>query len=863
MKERISLQVAGVVQGVGFRPFLHRLATRHQLEGWVRNTAQGVELALVGEPPALAAFVNTLKTAPPPLAVVVGVTVSPLPAPAPGQPDDLAGHGFVIRPSLPGVRRTLISPDIATCPDCLRELGDPQNRRYRYPFINCTNCGPRFTITKTVPYDRAGTTMAKFALCPTCGAEYRDIANRRYHAQPNCCPNCGPTLALLDGGGTPLPGRPLAGAQQTLRQGGIVAVKGLGGFHLVCRMDIPGPAARLRARKHRDEKPLALLCPSVAAARRLCHLNAEDAALLESPRRPILLCQKQNPTAYTYLSESNTLGLMLPYTPLHTLLFVPDGEVGEIGENAGRAEAGGNAEVGGNAEASEAPESPQSQNCAGARGGAAPLFPALVCTSANLADCPVVTDNARAVAELAGIADAFLLHDREIYTRCDDSLIQPTPEGPVFFRRSRGYAPQPLFTDFSVDGLLALGAEQKASFALGRGRAAFYSQHIGDLKNAETLAHYTAQLARYEELFEVKPRLLLCDAHPDYLSADYARRRAKAEALPLLPVQHHWAHMAACMADNHLPADGTEVVGIIWDGTGLGTDNTVWGGEFLVGNYTGFARAAALRPLPLPGGDAATRRIGRVALALAWDAGQPGAAPLPEAEKAPLLAMLNAGLNCPPSSGVGRLFDGVYALLTGRQRAGYEGQGAVLLQALAERAAARHPGQPPPPYPFCFYRENAAGTHANSPQNPKAENTEMAEIAQASGQAESQAGGESGKETETEAGLLRADTRPLVAALLAARDAGVPVEEIALRFHHTLAALAGETCERLRQARPTLPNKVVLSGGVFQNQLLVGLVAARLCRAGFVVYTHHQVAPNDEGIALGQLAIGAAAGGGR
>lgn len=808
MIRRAAVTVRGIVQGVGFRPYLHRLAAAHGLCGWVRNTAFGVELELEGEPTRLDAFLHTLQTAPPPLAVLEQVEVAYLPAPA-------GYRGFVIRESAPGAHNTLVSPDIGLCPDCLRELRDPRDRRYRYPFVNCTNCGPRYTITRTVPYDRANTSMARFALCPACRAEYAAIENRRYHAQPDCCPACGPTLQFCGADGVPLPGDPIARAQALLRRGGILAVKGLGGFHLACRADCAAPARTLRRRKHRDEKPFALMVPDLAAARALCVVSPAAQALLESARRPIVLCPKRDPAAFPALSDTHALGLLLPYTPLHVLLFDPLPGALET-----------------------------------------PAFPALVMTSANRADCPVVTDNAEALTALAGIADGFLLHDRAIVARCDDSLVAVSPRGkPVFYRRSRGWTPQPVFTHFNADGILALGAEQKASFALGRGRAAFYSPHIGDLKNAETLAHYTGQIAHFEALFGVAPRRLVCDAHPDYLSSDEARRRAARQGLPLLAVPHHWAHLAACMADNRL--DGT-VLGVIWDGTGLGEDGGIWGGEFLTGGYTGYARAASLRALPLAGGDAAVREIARLALALALDAGVPvvpapdgtppapcGEGPVPSLslpfapeELALLSAMVQKRINCPLSSGMGRLFDGVYALLTGRRAVSYEGQGAVLLQTLAEQAAGCAPAQNGAPNQTP--RSAAAPPAGVFPSSPGLQAPPL-----------------SLPFAPDAAGLPRADTRPLIRALAAGKAAGVPLPALALAFHRALAALAAAGCRLAAAAAPQAQNRVVLSGGVFQNTLLLDLTQTALEQAGFTVFTHCRVAPNDEGLALGQLAIAA------
>lgn len=742
---RLHFLIEGIVQGVGFRPFVHRQAARLGLSGWARNTAAGLELELEGPEAALDDFQNILRTAPPPLAVMEEVQVQPVPP--------TGERGFSILPSREGAAATLVSPDLAPCPACLAEMNDPQGRRYRYPFINCTDCGPRFSIIRRLPYDRPATTMAGFAMCPDCEAEYTDITSRRYHAQPNCCPVCGPRAIYLDAGGHPLPGDPIALAQQALAAGQIVAVKGTGGIHLACRADDPDAVARLRRRKHRPEKPLALMARDLEAAGRFCRLSEAEAVLLQSPRRPILLLSKKDPAGQSWLSATTRLGVMLPYTPLHILLL--DGQAG-------------------------GPD-------------------LAVMTSANRPGCPVLIDNEEAVAVLHGVADGFLLHDRPIANRCDDSLAMVWRGAPVFFRRSRGYAPQPLLLDRDTTGVLALGAEQKGSFAAGRGRHAFVSQYIGDLKNAETLDHYRTALHSTLDLFGLVPKTLVCDLHPDYASTRLAEELARQRGLPLRQVQHHWAHMAACMADNRLTGP---VFGLVWDGTGLGEDGTIWGGECLIGDFRSYRRVGSLRPVALPGGDVCAVQIGRTALALATDAGCADLAPdFPRREG--VAALLNSGYRCPRSSGMGRLFDGVYALLTGRVSAGYDGQAPALLEALAEGAA------PADLYTPAFYED---------------------------------------------AGVRFFDTRPLIRALCTGKAAGTDPAALAAGFQQALCAMALDQCRALNP--DNLP--VVLSGGVFLNRALLDGVTARLEGAGYRVYTHKRVSPSDEGLALGQLAIGAA-----
>lgn len=744
--QRVRLVVVGIVQGVGFRPYIHRLVTEYGLNGWIRNESYGVELELEGESQAIEAFVTRLKTQPPRLAVIEALRVEPCGA--------LKNYrGFAIRDSEKrGENNTLISPDVGICADCLRELRDPKDRRYRYPFSNCTNCGPRFTIIQDVPYDRPLTSMGKFPMCGPCEEEYRDIGNRRYHAQPNCCPACGPQVFYLDGDGQPVPGDAIGLAQQCLRDQGIVAVKGLGGFHLACQIDREETLQKLRQRKHRDEKPFAIMCSSVDAVRALCELSPEEEKRLTSYRRPIVLLRKKAGTS-PYLSENRELGVMLPYTPLHYLLM----------------------------EGSSA----------------------LVMTSANRSDCPVMYDNGEALEHLRGIADGFLMHNRDIVTRCDDSLLRVFDGKDYFLRRSRGYAPQPLFLQEDCTGILACGAEQKASFAVSKGRSFFLSQHIGDLKNAETLSHYEDQIRHFQRLFGVRVNKLVCDLHPDYASTAYALARSQREGLPLIQVQHHHAHMASCMADNGLTKP---CIGVIWDGTGYGTDGTIWGCEVLAGDHQGFQRLGSLRPIPLPGGDRAVKEISRVGFALLLESGCPERSKVPEEKRRLLGKMIAGGLNSPRASSMGRLFDGVYAILTGRERVTYEGQGAILLETMAEACETK--------YPVTLEQE--------------------------------------GERTVF-------DFRPMIRSLTDDLAAGAATALLAAKFMNTLVALARVQCQKVRER--TGLNQVVLSGGVFQNMYLLPRVIEALRAAGFQVYHHSRVSANDEGISLGQTMIAAKGGG--
>ena len=752
----LEIKIRGIVQGVGFRPFMHRLVRKHSLKGNIRNTSSGVTVELEGEEESLEAFLQALPREAPPLAVIEDVAVREIP------PQNFTD--FTIVQSLREASRdTLISPDIAICPDCLRELLDPKDRRYRYPFINCTNCGPRLTIIEDVPYDRPKTSMKAFPMCPDCEREYHDIENRRYHAQPDCCPVCGPRLSYLNEKGEPQSGDPILLAQEALREGKIIAVKGLGGFHLACRADDAAITRELRRRKHRDEKPFALMARDVETARRFCRVSEEEARILNGARKPIVLLEKRPERSgeLRHLSENGFLGLMLPYTPLHVLLF----------EGA---------------------------------------FDLLVMTSANLSDTPILKDNEAALAGLRGIADGFLLHNRFIQTRCDDSLCWVLNGKEYFARRSRGYVPQPVTVPGLSGQILACGAEQKASFCLGRGEHAFLSQHIGDLKNLETLEHYERQVRYCERLLDVMPETLVCDLHPDYLSTRYAEERSEAEGIPLLRVQHHHAHMAACMADNRLEGP---CIGLVWDGTGLGTDGTVWGAECLAGDYQSVTRYGSVRPVPLIGGDRAVMEPNRIAFALlsdsSCDTGLLEKGPtlrgegLSAKDRSLLERQLSAGLNCPLSSGMGRLFDGVAAILGICGRCSYEGQAAVLLEAAA--------GESDEAFPVAFYNDDASPA------------------------------------------LLRFDWRPMIRELALRREQGTPVPGLAAMFLNTLIEMALQTV--LRVSAETGLRRVVLSGGSFQNMYVMRRLPAALEKAGLEVFCHNRVSCNDEGLALGQLMI--------
>ncbi len=768
MSERhnANIHITGIVQGVGFRPFVYGLAGRFGLEGWVRNTSAGVDIEAEGERAALEKFVRALRDELPPLARID--TFEIVYGPARG----LRGFEIVPSEAVPGAFQP-ISPDVCICEDCLRELFDPADRRYRYPFINCTNCGPRFTIITDIPYDRPNTTMAAFPMCPDCAAEYENPRDRRFHAQPVACPVCGPQVWLEASGEKRLASgdEAIRTARRLLAEGKILAVKGLGGFHLACDATNPAAVAELRRRKLRVDKPFALMMPDLATVEQHCWVSPAERALLDSRPRPIVLLERrpESPIAAEVAPAQHTLGVMLPYTPLHYLLMAQD---------------------------DPRPSAPS----------------ALVMTSGNLSEEPIATDNAEARRRLASLADAFLMHDRDIRTRCDDSVVRvfDFPAGPgdplpiYFLRRSRGYAPDSIPIPLEAPPLLACGPQLKNTFCLTRQRYAFLSHHIGDLENYETLQSFEDGVRQFEHIFRIRPEALAYDLHPDYLATRYALRRAEQENLPLIGVQHHHAHVAACMADNGLSGE-SPVIGLAFDGTGYGTDGAIWGGEFLVADYAGFRRAVHLAYFPLPGGDAAIRRPARTALALLWSLGLewddrlPPCGDLCAEERLALRLQLERSLNTFPTSSLGRLFDAAAALAGVRQRVNYEAQAAIEFEAAADPAETGA-------YPFDLRGE-----------------------------------------------IL--DPRPAILALLADGAANVPLAAVSARFHNGLAQAARQVCARLRAE--TGLTTVALSGGVWQNLFLLRRTVAALDADGFAVYVHRRVPANDGGVALGQALIAA------
>ena len=744
------ISIRGVVQGVGFRPFIYRLAFEHGLKGWVINTSSAVEIEVEGAEEEIEAFLRRVPLEAPPRARIEGIES------ATGETVGYAA--FEIRESRSDAGYQLISPDIATCGDCVRELFDPLDRRYRYPFTNCTNCGPRFTIITDIPYDRPKTTMAPFRMCEVCRREYEDPRDRRFHAQPNACPKCGPRVWLEDGSGVV---RPCADAilelAGLLRQGAIAAIKGLGGFQLACDATNTDVVAALRERKRRPHKPFALMMRDIQEARRYCFVDDDESRLLSAPEAPIVLLRtKEGSSVSPLVAPGNRyLGVMLPYTPVHHLLM---------------------------------------QDFGGP----------LVMTSGNVSEEPIAKDNGEAHERLGKLAEYFLFHNRDIYSRYDDSVLRVRSSAPEPIRRARSYAPYPVKLPFRTRPILATGAEEKNTFCLTRDEFAFLSQHIGDMENLETLDLFVETIDLYKRLFRIVPEVCAHDLHPDYLSTRYARRLEGK--LPLVGVQHHHAHVASCMAEHGLSGP---VIGVAFDGSGFGLDNAVWGGEFLVATYGDFKRVAHLEPMPLPGGEVSIRRPYRLAYGYLSALGMeiprlPSLIAIPEEEQALIAAQVAERINTPLASSCGRLFDVAAALLNLCGTITFEGQAAITL----EMAASRGPADP---YPFSMKQEE--GRHV----------IEMGE---------------------------------LMAALVSDVEGGKDVSEIAASFHHTVARMIGDMAAII--SRETGIRDVVLSGGCFQNRLLSDLAAAFLSEAGLRSFFHRRVPCNDGGISLGQAAVASA-----
>lgn len=763
---RRHLHVTGVVQGVGFRPFVYQLAARYALCGWVVNTSAGVDIELEGDPRTLDEFARALVLEKPPLARIDSVETAILSVNGETQ------HAtFEIRASVAQEGAFLpIAPDMCVCDDCLRELFDPHDRRYLYPFINCTNCGPRFTIIQDIPYDRPKTTMRVFDMCDDCAREYGDPLNRRFHAQPAACPKCGPRVWLelvLEHRISNIE-NPIAETRQLLAQGKIVAIKGLGGFHLACDATNRAAVSELRNRKLRVDKPFALMARDMATIEQYCFTGDAERALLQSRERPIVLLERRPGTdiAQAVAPNQHTLGMMLPYTPLHYLLYA---------------------------------------------GAGSPT--ALVMTSGNLSKEPIAYTNDTARERLSALADAFLMHDRDIHIRTDDSVVRAVENTVYPLRRSRGYAPFPVHLPADAPPTLAAGAELKNTFCVTRDRYAFLSHHIGDLENFETLKSFEYGVAHFEKLFRVRPELLAYDLHPDYLATRYALARAERGQVRAIGVQHHHAHIASCMAENGL--NGTErVIGVAFDGTGYGDDGAIWGGEFLIADYAGYERAAHLAYVPLPGGDKATREPWRAALAhlhragIAWSDDLFPVHAADDRARHIVLHQIERGVNAPLTSSMGRLFDAAASVAGVRHRVNFEAQAAMDFEALADRAEENA-------YPFAFARPKIKGRESN----------------------------------------IEIDASPALCAMLADMRAHVSLAVVSARFHNAVAQMTRQVCLQLRDTFGL--NAVVLSGGVWQNMTLLGRTMALLRDEKFALYTHRLVPANDGGIALGQAVIAA------
>ena len=745
------LEVNGIVQGVGFRPFVYNLARRYELKGEVANTSSGVSIHVEGPAERIRSFEKDLAEKSPPLAYVVEIS---------SRPESVKKYADfrIVQSKDQVLMSTLISPDVSICEDCLRELFDPGNRRYLYPFINCTNCGPRYTIIDDIPYDRPKTSMRHFKMCAACQAEYDDPTDRRFHAQPNACAVCGPQVSLYTNRRKPVAAAdPIQKAAEFIRQGKIVAVKGLGGFHLAADAENSAAVMRLRNRKMREEKPFAVMAEDLQRVRQFARLDPETQKLLTSIQRPIVLLPKKtnSPLAEEVAPRNRYWGVMLPYTPLHYLLLKHG-------------------------------------------------FTALVMTSANLSEEPIAIDNEDAFARLADIADYFLIHNREIYLRSDDSILRNAAGQTRYIRRSRGFVPIPLFLDRAVPPILACGAELKNTICITKGDKAFLSQHIGDLENMVTLDFFKQTIAHLQRILEVRPEIIASDLHPDYLSSRYA---AEQQAVRKVQVQHHHAHIVSCMAENKLEGP---LIGLSFDGTGYGSDGTIWGGEVLIAEAKQFKRVAHLADVRMPGSAAAIKEPWRMAVSYLYDAfgenfKQLDLPILKEIESSKLTVifeMILKGVNSPQTSSLGRLFDGVAAIAGIRRQVNFEGQAAMELEMLAA-------GEGRSTYDYQWSSEDPVNIYP----------------------------------------------APIIRGVVKDVQDGLPVAAISAKFHRTLIVLFAEICASVR--RNTELNRVVLSGGCFQNALLLTGMIRELELRNFEVFSHRQVPCNDGGIALGQALIAA------
>ncbi len=747
-----QIHIKGVVQGVGFRPFVYTVAKELNVKGWVRNSSAGVDIVASGTLSNLDNLLNKLEFSPPPLAKIDHIQWSDI------TPQDFPD--FTILPSkiIPG-EFIPISPDIAICEDCQRELFDPQDHRYRYPFINCTNCGPRLTIIEDIPYDRPKTTMAHFPMCGICKEDYEDPLNRRFHAQPIACSDCGPKMWFQEPGGIKTFHEDgLQKARDFLRNGKIIAIKGLGGFHLACDATNPIAVENLRNRKKRSQKPFAVMGFNIASIVKYCDINEQEKKLILSKEKPIVIVNKRSESGLPdQLSPGrHTLGVMLPYTPLHLLLLEPSQD-----------------------------------------------FPDLfVMTSGNISEEPITYENVEGLDRLDDIADGFLLHDRDIYLRVDDSVISNLDGLPYFFRRARGYAPQSIMFPDSETMNLAVGAELKNTFCLTKHQYAFVSHHIGDLKNFETYQAFTESIDHYARIFNIQPQRVACDLHPEYLSSKFAAEYAQQKNIPLVKIQHHHAHLAACLAENHYFND-EPVIGMIFDGTGYGTDGNIWGGEVLLGNIRDYQRVFHLKEMPLPGGDHAVLNPYRIAIAyllknnIAIDKNLAPIAATTKDEMALITKQIASNVNVPLTTSMGRLFDAVASLIGLRQSITYEAQAAIELEQSIQS---------------------------------KTDQSYVFQI------------------LDGQIGI-----KSLLEELISDILINTPVGILAEKFHNSVVDLVLILASKLYESHKI--NTVALSGGVWQNQYLLKKTIIKLKENGFNILYHRQVPANDGGISLGQAAI--------
>ena len=753
MKIRKNIIVKGIVQGVGFRPFIHKLVQNYNLSGWVFNSNQGVEIEVEGKEEELNSFISDVKKKLPPLARIEKIEVNQLP---------LIGYkGFYIKKSIIKEEDSfvLVSPDISICEDCLQELFDPHNRRFHYPFTNCTNCGPRFTIIKDIPYDRKKTTMNNFKMCSSCQGEYDDIEDRRYHAQPNACANCGPQVSLYQNKRKLEGVDPIEKAVKLLKEGKIGAIKGLGGFHLACDATNNKAVARLRRLKNREAKPFAIMSFNLEKIIQYCKLGEKEEEWLVNRARPIVLLKKREDSLISPLVAplNSYLGVMLPYTPLHYLLLKDN-------------------------------------------------FTALIMTSGNITDQPIIGDNLEALEKLDGIVDFFLFYNRDIFNRCDDSVVKIINDDNVFFRRSRGYVPYPIILDFKLKEVLALGGELKNTISFSKENYIFLSQYLGDLKSVETLGFFKESIASFKKMFRTNPEIIACDLHPDYLSTKYAEKIGVKRGIEVVKIQHHHAHIVSCMAENNIKE---KVIGVAYDGTGYGDDGNIWGGEFLLCDLKEYLRVGHLKYYPLPGGDKAISEPWRMAHSYLYSIYGPKAKTFDinfsrriDYDKLSMIEkMLDKNINSPLTSSCGRLFDAASSLIGIRDEISYEGQAAMELESFCALGIKER-------YKFRIYKE--------------------------------------GEE-------FIIDPQEIFIDIIKDLKEGIDKKVMAAKFHNTVAEFTLNLCGKIR--KNTGINKIALSGGVFQNRYLTEKIISLLEKDGFQVYTQRKVPPNDGGISLGQAVV--------